>query len=71
MAQIIGAEVNKDDCENVKRVVSKYGYQIVCDEEEEKKQEADIILPSGEECDSIVKVASKVGVSVVCDENAE
>ena len=32
-----GTMLNKEDCENAKEVVSKYGVTLVCDEEETKE----------------------------------
>lgn len=57
----------EEQCNQVKKVVSKYGVTVVCDEEEEKRN-ADIILPASEQCENMKTVASKVGVTVVCDE---
>ena len=65
-----GRALGKETCENVKEVASKFGYTIVCDEEDEKKQEADLVLPAGEPCENAKKVASKIGYTVVCDEEA-
>lgn len=65
MTYINGKEMEKEDCENVKHIISKYGYTLVCDEE----RPVDLILPAGNECDGIVKVASKYGVTVVCKED--
>ncbi len=58
-----------EDCENMKKTVSKYGVQVVCSEEDEK-EEADLVLPGGDGCENVKKVASKVGIQVVCDEEA-
>lgn len=54
------------DCQKAKRVVSKYGITIICDEQEESKP--DMVLPDSEGCQKIKKVASKLGYQVVCDE---
>lgn len=59
---------NDDECKKMKNMVSKYGVQVVCDEEEEP--EADLTLPAGDGCESVKKVASKLGYQVVCDEEA-
>ena len=64
-----GTMLNKEDCENAKEVVSKYGVTLVCDEEE-TKENADIVLPASEQCENMKTVASKVGLTVVCDEEA-
>jgi hypothetical protein len=60
-----------EGCEKMKRVISKYGMEVVCNEEDEKKQkriEADMVVPAGEVCENMKTVASKVGFTVVCDE---
>lgn len=64
-----GTGLDKEVCENVKEVASKYGYTVVCNEEEEKAT-ADMILPADENCENLKKVASKIGYKVVCDEEA-
>ena len=64
-----GTILGKEDCENAKEVVSKYGVTLVCDEEE-TKEVADVVLPAGEQCENMKEVVSKVGVTVVCDEEA-
>lgn len=62
--------LDEEQCENVKKVVSKYGISVVCDEKEEEKRNADIVLPASEQCENMKTIASKVGMSVVCDEEA-
>jgi CO dehydrogenase/acetyl-CoA synthase epsilon subunit len=67
------AAMSEENCENVKKVVSKFGVQVVCDEEDAKEQakrDADLVMPASEECENVKKVASKVGYQVVCDEEA-
>lgn len=59
----------EEDCKKMQKVVSKYGVQVVCNEEEEK-EEADLVLPASEGCENVKKVASKLGYQVVCDEEA-
>ena len=59
----------EEDCKKMQKVVSKYGVQVVCNEEE-KKEEADLVLPASEGCENVKKVASKLGYQVVCDEEA-
>ena len=59
----------EEDCKKMQKVVSKYGVQVVCSEEEEK-EEADLVLPASEGCENVKKVASKLGYQVVCDEEA-
>ena len=61
------------NCEDMKKVVSKFGVQVVCNEEDRKeleKEKADIVLPGGEDCENMKEVVSKHGVTVVCDEEA-
>ena len=65
-----GRALGKEECEKKKEVVSKYGVTVVCDEMEEEKRSADIIMPAGEECENAKRIVSKHGVVVVCDENA-
>ena len=65
-----GRTLGKDQCEKTKQVVSKYGVTVVCDEAEEAKHNADIVMPAGEECENAKKVVSKHGVVIVCDEEA-
>ena len=63
----------QENCEDMKKVVSKFGVQVVCNEEDKKELEkanADVVLPAGEECENMKEVVSKHGVSVVCDEEA-
>lgn len=60
-----GTMLNKEDCETAKEVVSKFGVQMVCAEEEEKP---DVVLPGGADCENTKQVASKFGVQVLCDE---
>ena len=65
-----GTLLNKEDCENAKEVVSKYGVTLVCDEKDAEKANADLVLPASEQCENMKTVASKVGMTVVCDEEA-
>ena len=65
-----GRALGKEGCENVKEVASKFGVTVVCDEKDEEKVNADIVMPASEQCENIKTVASKVGVAVVCDEEA-
>lgn len=50
-------------CKNAQRVASKFGYVIVCDEDEvhEAKKIAD-------DCANAQEVASKYGYTVICEE---
>ena len=60
---------SEEECENVKHVVSRYGVQVVCNEEDEAEQNApDLVLPASEGCENVKKVASKIGYQVVCEE---
>ena len=59
--------LGEEQCNQVKKVVSKYGVTVVCNEKEEKRN-ADIVLPASEQCENMKTVASKVGVTIVCDE---
>ena len=60
-----GRMLGKEECENMKNVVSKFGVTVVCDDKEEEKLKEDIILPASEECENMKTIASKVGVQVV------
>ena len=56
----------EDGCENAQKVASKYGYHLVCDEDEEKKaKEKEILDPN---CENAKKVGSKYGYTIACDE---
>ena len=59
-----------EQCESMKEIGSKFGVTVVCDEKEEEKVNADVILPASEICENVKEVASKHGVTVVCDEEA-
>lgn len=57
-------EKKKDEgCENAKEVASRFGFQIVCDEEEEVELES---ADAG--CENAKQVASRHGMQVVCDD---
>ena len=60
----------QEECEHTREVASKYGIQIVCDEEE-KESQLEIHLPASESCENEKKVASKYGVQLVCDEDIQ
>lgn len=63
--------LSEEECEKVRHVVSRYGVQMVCNEEEEAEQNApDLVLPESKGCENIKKVASKIGYQVVCEEEA-
>ena len=54
----------EEGCENAAKVASKYGYQIVCDDEKEKKEKK-AVDPN---CENAKTVASKYGYVINCDE---
>lgn len=60
----------QEECEHTREVASKYGIQIVCNEEEAEENQLGIHLPESESCENEKKVASKYGVQLVCDEDA-
>ena len=60
----------QEACEHTREVASKYGNQIVCNEEEAEENQLEILLPESESCEIEKKVASKYGVQLVCDEDA-
>ncbi len=57
--------LGEDGCENAAKVASKYGYQIVCDDDEEKEEAAKETDPN---CEKAANVASKYGYMINCDE---
>ena len=60
--------INEEQCRETKKVVSKYGISVVCNEEEELKEKADIVMPAGEGCEKIKTTVGKYGISVLCEE---
>ncbi len=60
--------LGEEQCENVKEVASKFGMTVVCSDEDEVKEKADIIMPASETCENMKEVSSKFGVTVVCEE---
>lgn len=52
-----------EGCENAKEVASKYGYNIVCDDDELEETRSD-----DENCENAKEVASKHGYTVVCED---
>lgn len=60
----------QEECEHTREVASKYGIQIICDEED-KESQLEIHLPASESCENEKKVASKYGVQLVCDEDVQ
>lgn len=64
MAKGFGFNKKPDDgCENAKQVASRYGFQIVCDEDENVELES---ADAG--CENAKQVASRYGMQVVCDD---
>lgn len=63
-----GKSLGKEECEKTKQVVSKYGVTVVCDEKEEERRNADIVMPASAECDNLKEVADDFGIAVVCDD---
>lgn len=59
--------MSDEQCQETKRVVSKYGVSVVCDEDEIVKKH-DITMSASENCENIKEVVSKYGVSVLCEE---
>lgn len=60
----------QEECEHTREVASKYGIQVVCNEEEAEENQLGIYLPASESCENEKKVTSKYGVQLVCDEDA-
>lgn len=52
-----------EGCKRAQQVASRYGYQLVCDEEETLELES---ADAG--CENAKQVASRYGMQVVCDE---
>ncbi len=64
MARGFGFNKEPDEgCENAQQVASRYGFQIVCDEDENVELES---ADAG--CENAKQVASRYGMQVVCDE---
>ena len=56
--------VSIDSCPKAQKVLSRYGYQIVCPEDLEAEEK-----PSSDPyCENAKKVASKYGVVITCPE---
>ena len=56
--------VSIDSCPKAKKVLSRYGYQIVCPEDMEELEK-----PSSDPyCENARQVASKYGVVITCPE---
>lgn len=60
--------LGEEQCQNVKEVAGKFGMTVVCDEKDEERLNADVIMPASEQCENMKEVASKVGMTVVCEE---
>lgn len=60
-----------EDCKDIKKVASKVGVQVVCNDEDAEEQEnANALhIPDSEGCEDTKKVASRYGVQVVCDDD--
>ena len=57
-------KVTIDSCKKAQKVVSRYGYQLVCPEDFE-----DLDKPSSDpNCENAKKIASKYGVMITCPE---
>lgn len=54
--------LGEEGCENAAKVASKYGYQLVCEDEEEKEHSE--VDPN---CENAAKVASKYGYVINCE----
>ena len=59
--------MSDEQCQETKRVVSKYGVSVVCDEDEIVEKH-DIVMPASENCENMKEVVGKYGVSVLCEE---
>ena len=58
--------MSDEQCQETRRVISKYGVTVVCEDEEVK--EPDIVMPASENCENMKEVVGKYGVSVLCEE---
>jgi hypothetical protein len=59
--------MSDEQCQETKRVVSKYGVSVVCDEDEIVEKH-DIVMSASENCENMKEVVGKYGVSVLCQE---
>lgn len=68
LGRFIKDKAQAEECEQTKKVASKYGIAVVCDEDDVQESQPALHLPDDEECQHSKKVASKYGVQVICDE---
>lgn len=61
-------EGQQEECEHAREVASKFGIQVVCDDEEAQTDQIVMHGPENETCEHGKEVVSKFGVQVVCDE---
>lgn len=60
--------MSEEQCLETKKIVSKYGISIVCDENEVLAKEPDIVMPASEMCEDMRQTVGKYGVTVVCED---
>lgn len=64
--------MDSDDCDNVKKVASKIGTEVVCDDDDVEPEKASpntYDFSEVEDCENINEIATKhIGVQVVCDD---
>lgn len=55
-----------EDCEHVAEIANKYGYDILCDDEVEKKEQ---FVPEKKDpnCDKAKRSLERLGYEVVCE----
>ena len=58
--------INDENCNRIQRIVSKFGYTILCDDDEVENA-----IVVAENCDSVEKVVSQYGYTVICDDQDE
>lgn len=68
LSRYVTDKEQEEACEHTKKVASKYGIAVVCDEDDAQEHQPTLHLPDDEECHNTKKVASKYGVQVICDE---
>jgi len=68
LGKYVENEQQQEACEHTREVASKYGIQVVCNEEE--AEQAQIVIHQSEwnECEDGKTVVSKYGVQIICDE---
>lgn len=62
-----GRALGQEQCENMKKIVSKYGVNIVCNEED-LVEKPNFVMPASESCENMKEATSKYGVKIVCEE---